>query len=197
MTYRALTTQTPPAVGASQRLWCPELFDETTGRYTAAGNPAYPVDADGKFTYYLGSELIAQSSWTATTGDDLLHAYQPSHVVPSTALASEQARWAIGRISWHAAESHYQYTCTVNTGTSFETFGVLPAKVSNSVRIAGVVYPVASIEWSDPTDHEITHDHATDGDTDEDRTNSNIVVVLTGAPDLSTILAIGTVIEWV
>lgn len=193
----------PPGIGETKLLYSVDLFDFASGAYPKAVPPSaavYQKDANGVIPFYAGSHIAVISTWNVSTGADLLHAYHGPYVAGSDKLTEEQAKWALGEISWKATDYAYDHVIqTDNGGFASHVDGVLPTLPSNNVRIRGVIYTVIGCQFSFPEAQMVIHSTMGPGEFDDERwTYRDVVIILAGAPNLLAAgIQVGDLVEWI
>lgn len=153
--YKANLSTIPPGVGQSKKLWSPDLFDDQTGTYPITPRPAaagYPLDAQGRLSYFEGADIIG-TPFIITTGDavmlDNALANSIQWASQPDALQHEQALWSVGQFTLWAGTSSDGDLGDLQYGTGWQQDypPEWPSAPTNRVIIDGTAYALAAPLW--------------------------------------------------
>jgi hypothetical protein len=144
MVFIAVTSQTPPTVGNSKKLWSPDLFNTINGDYPISPLPSvvhYPVDGSGKMSFF--ESFISGRIWPTGDSGGGAYAWDEQDVTPPNFLTYYEDS---------ATESSDDTPGTGGTTTISKIFtftGVIPASIANpTIKIVYDLSGTASVSGS-------------------------------------------------
>ncbi len=141
----------------------------------------------------------ATQSFAATTADDALHAAASTYTPRANKLTVEQALWAAGKLTWYANIAQNRDCTMVGTRPICTTGNYqVPSLPSRTITIGSNSYVVDHVEWNGSISQSVGYGPVSPHDGDEYGTNTYepLTIVLSGAPNLTSVLAVGTTVAW-
>jgi hypothetical protein len=140
--YKPRVDNVLPSLGESKILYSPDLFDVTTGTYRtlAVGqSAAYPLDAEGKFQFYLGSTLANKSIMFAfaynslsSTILDPANAYDSEGVLIAPADSEEASHFSTyAQISFSSSGAYRTQTAPTSHSLQTDKYSFTGGTVTN------------------------------------------------------------------
>lgn len=148
----------------------------------------------------------ATQDWMQSTADALLDAAVADFTPRATATAIEAGLWAVGQLSWMAGTylaEHWIYSKPPDALTHTVDYSSQPGSLeppSSRITIGGTSYLVDHLAWDESITGVIPY-----GEFDPANPREQLVsiytyrpvrIYLAGAPDLSAVLTLGTVVAW-